>query len=52
MGEEKKSKREYRKKSDFKINIIFNDEGKNFENIIERAFEIYCKKKNNMIYYE
>ena len=52
MQVREKSKKEYRKKNNFKINIFFNEDGENFENIVENAFEIYCKKNNNMIYYE
>ena len=46
MQEEKIQKREYKKKNDFKINIIFNEKGETLEKIIERAFENYCLKKN------
>ena len=38
-------KREYKKKNDFKINIIFNEKGEKLEKIIERAFGTYCKNK-------
>ena len=37
-------KKKYKKKNDFKINIIFNDKGESLEKIIERAFENYCLK--------
>ena len=33
-------------KNNFKINIIFNEKGEALEKIIERAFGIYCLKKN------
>ncbi|MBP3596902.1 MAG: hypothetical protein J6J60_05850 [Clostridia bacterium] len=38
-------KKEYNKKNVFKINYIFNENGENFETIIERAFGNYCIKK-------
>lgn len=43
-------KKKYKKKNDFKINIIFNDKGEALEKIIERAFGNYCLKtaKNKM----
>lgn len=37
-------KKKYKKKNDFKINIIFNDKGEALEKIIERAFGNYCLK--------
>ena len=37
-------KKKYKKKNDFKINIIFNDKGEALDKIIERAFENYCLK--------
>lgn len=37
-------KKKYKKKNDFKINIIFNDKGETLEKIIERAFGNYCLK--------
>ena len=40
-----KEKKKYEKKNDFKINIIFNEEGEELEKIIERVFGNYCKKK-------
>lgn len=43
MQEEKKK---YKKKNDFKINIIFNEKGATLDRIIERAFGNYCLKKN------
>ena len=45
MQEEKAKKREYKKKNDFKINIIFNEKGEKNEKVIERAFGNYCKNK-------
>ena len=38
-------KRKYKKKNDFKINIIFNEKGETLERIIERAFGDYCMKR-------
>lgn len=46
MQKEKAKKREYKKKNDFEINIIFNEKGETLETIIERAFGNYCLKKN------
>lgn len=46
MQEEKIEKKKYKKKNDFKINIIFNEKGETLERIIERAFGNYCLKKN------
>ena len=37
-------KKKYKKKNDFKINIIFNDKGESLEKIMERAFGNYCLK--------
>lgn len=45
MQEEKTKKREYKKKNNFKINIIFNEEGEKLEKVLERAFGNYCKNK-------
>lgn len=45
MKEEKAEKREYKKKNNFKINIIFNEKGEKLEKVIERAFGNYCKNK-------
>lgn len=42
MQEEKKR---YKKKNEFKINIIFNEKGEELEKIIERAFGNYCQKR-------
>lgn len=44
--EEKKEKKKYKKKNDFKINIIFNEKGQSLDKIVERAFGNYCQKKN------
>ena len=38
-------KKKYKKKNDFKINLIFNEKGESFEKIIERAFTNYVLKK-------
>lgn len=46
MQEEKIEKKKYKKKNDFKINIIFNEKGETLNRIIERAFGNYCLKKN------
>ena len=43
---EKIEKRKYKKKNDFKINIVFNENGENLENIIERAFSNYILRNN------
>lgn len=43
MQEEKKK---YKKKNEFKINIIFNEKGEELEKIIERVFGNYCQKRN------
>ena len=32
-------KKKYKKKNEFKFNIIFNNNGENFERVIERAFD-------------
>ena len=40
-------KRKYKKKNDFKINIIFNENGENLANIIERAFSNYILRNNS-----
>ena len=45
MLKEKAKKRGYKKKNDFKINLIFNEKGETLETIIERAFGNYCMKK-------
>jgi len=38
-------KKKYKKKNDFKINLIFNEKGEELEKIIERAFVNYVSKK-------
>lgn len=38
VQKENKEKKKYKKKNEFKINIIFNEEGDSLETIIERAF--------------
>ena len=43
--QEKKEKKKYKKKSDFKINIIFNEKGEELEKVIERAFGNYVLKR-------
>ena len=45
MQDEKIKKKKYKKKNDFKINIIFNEKGETLERIIERTFGNYCQKK-------
>lgn len=45
MQNEKKGKKQYKKKDDFKINIIFNEKGEELEKIVERAFGNYCQEK-------
>ncbi len=45
MQGENIERRKYKKKNDFKINIIFNEKGETLERIIERAFGNYCMKK-------
>ena len=38
-------KQKYKKKNEFKFNIIFNNNGETLERIVERAFENYCLKR-------
>ena len=38
-------KKKYKKKNDFKINLIFNEKGETFEKILERAFANYMLKR-------
>ncbi len=38
-------KKKYKKKNDFKLNLIFNEKGEAFEKILERAFANYMLKK-------
>lgn len=45
MQEENIEKKKYKKRNDFKINIIFNEKGEKIEKVIERAFVNYCKNK-------
>lgn len=45
MQKENTEKKKYKKKNEFKINIIFNEKGEKLEKIIERAFGKYCKNK-------
>lgn len=45
MQEENAKKKKYKKKNDFKINLIFNEKGEGLEKVIERAFGNYCQKK-------
>ena len=44
--QERKEKKKYKKKKNFKIKIICNEKGETLEKIIERAFGNYCLKKN------
>ena len=46
MQEKSIEKRKYKKRNDFKINIIFNRNGEKLENIIERAFSNYVLKNS------
>jgi hypothetical protein len=39
----KVEKKKYKKKNEFKFNVIFNNNGETFEKIIERAFEHWIK---------
>lgn len=45
MREDNAKKKKYKKKNDFKINLIFNEKGEELEKVIERAFGNYCQKK-------
>lgn len=38
MQEKQIEKKKYKKKNEFKINIIFNEKGESLEKVIERAF--------------
>ena len=40
-------KRKYKKRNDFKINVIFNENGENLETIIEKAFSNYILRNNS-----
>ena len=46
VQKENTEKKKYKKKNEFKINIIFNEKGEELEKVIERAFGNYCLKKN------
>lgn len=46
MQEGKIEKKNYKKKNDFKVNMIYNEKGETLERIIERAFGNYCMKEN------
>ncbi len=39
-------KKKYKKKNEFKFNIIFNNNGETLESIVERAFGNYCLKRS------
>lgn len=45
MQEKNVEKKKYKKRNEFKFNIIFNEKGETLERIIERAFGNYCQKK-------
>ena len=45
--QEESIERRYKKKNDFKINVIFNEKGENLETIIERAFSNYILRNNS-----
>ena len=38
-------KKKYKKKNEFKFNIIFNNNGETLESVIERAFSNYMLKR-------
>lgn len=38
-------KKKYKKKNEFKINLIFDEKGEELEKIVERAFGNYCLKR-------
>jgi hypothetical protein len=42
----KVEKKKYKKKNEFKFNVIFNNNGEKFEKIVERAFGNYCLKRS------
>ena len=46
MQEENEKRGKYKKRNDFKINIIFNENGEKLENVIERAFSNYILKNS------
>lgn len=43
--QERKEKKKYKKKNNFKIKIIFNEKGEALERIVERAFGNYVVKR-------
>lgn len=45
MQKENAEKKKYKKKNDFKINIIFNEKGETLEKVVERAFGNYLLKR-------
>ena len=45
MQQEKTENKKYKRKNNFKINVIFNEKGEALEKIIERAFGNYILKK-------
>ena len=45
VQKENTKKKKYKKKNEFKINIIFNEKGESLDKIIERAFGNYCLNK-------
>jgi len=49
MQKENVEKRKYKKKNDFKINIIFNEKGETLEKIVERAFRKLLPKNSKII---
>ncbi len=48
MQEENIERRKYKKRNNFKINIIFNENGEKLEKVIERAFSNYVLRNNNI----
>lgn len=42
----KPEKKKYKKKNEFKFNVIFNNNGETLEKIVERAFGNYCLTRN------
>ena len=47
MQAENSKRKKYRKRNDFKINIIFNENGEKLENVIEKAFSTYILRNNS-----
>lgn len=45
MQKENTEKKKYKKKNEFKINIIFNEKGETLEKVVERDFGNYCLNK-------